>query len=65
MGEKYNPHNYKIDRNSKKGKKYTVAGKHFLEEKQKFRIAQERNKHCSELEAEVMWEGTTNERKTT
>lgn len=28
-------------------------------------IAQERNKHCSELEAEVIWEGTTNERKTT
>lgn len=52
-----------------KGKKYTAAEKHFLEEKQKLqkelRIAQERNKHCSELEAEVTWEGTTNERKTT
>lgn len=40
-----------------KGKKFTAAEKHFLEEKQKLQkelhIAQERNKHCLELEAEV------------
>lgn len=40
-----------------KGKKYTAAEKHFLEEKhkllKKLRAAQERSKRCTELEAEV------------